>query len=106
MGMLEQYLLVSVVLFVLGVFGTISRRNAVGMLIGIELVLNAASLSFVAFGRYILPFGDSPKEAGQVVSVFIIILAACEAVVALTIVYALYRLYRTVDVDQVRMLRQ
>jgi len=104
--MLEQYLLVSVVLFVLGVFGTISRRNAVGMLIGIELVLNAASLSFVAFSRYILPFGDSPKEAGQVVSVFIIILAACEAVVALTIVYALYRLYRTVDVDQVRMLRQ
>jgi NADH:ubiquinone oxidoreductase subunit K len=60
----------------------------------------------VAFGRYILPFGDSPKEAGQVVSVFIIILAACEAVVALTIVYALYWLYRTIDVDKVHMLRQ
>lgn len=104
--MLEQYLLVSAFLFTLGVFGVISRRNAVGMLIGVELVLNAASLSFVAFGRYVLPFGDSPKEAGQVVSVFIIILAACEAVVALTIVYSLYRLYQTIDVEKIHLLRQ
>jgi len=105
-SMLQTYLFVSSVLFALGLFGVISRRNAVGMLIGIELILNAASLNFVAFSHFIVPFGDTKREAGQLVSLFVIILAACEAVVALAIVYALYRHYNSIDVEQIHTLKE
>jgi NADH-quinone oxidoreductase subunit K len=87
-------LTVSHALFCLGVFGLLTRRNAIGLLLSIELILNAASLNFVLFGRV---FGDVQAQA---FALFIIALAACEAVVGLAIILALSRHTHSVLADQ------
>jgi len=92
---LSHYLLVSTLVFVAGVVTMTLKRNAIGILIGVELVLNAASLNFVAFGRYRVGGLD-----GQVAAVFIIVLAAAEAAIALAIFLNFYALHATVDVDR------
>lgn len=95
--LLAPYLTVSAVLFACGLLACLTRRNAVGYLMGIELMLNAAALNFVAYGRF-----RTPLEAGhgQVFSIFVIVLAAAEAAVALALVYSVYRTFRDVDLDQ------
>ena len=90
---------VSHALFCLGVYGILTRRHAIGVLLSIELILNAAALNFVLFGRM---FGHVQAQA---FALFIIALAACEAVVGLAIVISLSRHARTVFVDGVRLLR-
>ena len=98
---LGHYLILSATMLALGVFTVLSRRNAIVILMGVELILNGAALNFVAFGRYVV--GD---VSGQLVSIFIIVLAAAEAAVALAIVLAIFRNFQTVHVDQVDRLQK
>jgi NADH-quinone oxidoreductase subunit K len=92
---LQHYLIVGSVLFGLGLFTVLTRRNAVGILLGVELILNAAAVNFVAFEHFV-----AGGVAGQVFTVFIIILAASEAAIALAIVLSVYRGYRSIFSEQ------
>jgi NADH:ubiquinone oxidoreductase subunit K len=98
---LHAYLAVSTALFSFGVFGLLTRRNIVAVLISLELVLNSASLNFVAFNRFC--FTD--KTLGQVFAVFIIALAAAEVCIGLSLILLLYRTKRSIDVDAAREMR-
>jgi NADH-quinone oxidoreductase subunit K len=93
---LEAYLVVGAVLFCLGIVAVVSRRNAIGTLIGIELILNSANLNFVAFSR----FGAGNLD-GQIFAIFVIILAACEAAIALAILINVFATFGDIDVDNV-----
>jgi NADH-quinone oxidoreductase subunit K len=97
---LVHYLTVAAVLFGLGLYTVMTRRNAVGILLGVELILNAAALNFVAFDHFV-----ARGISGQVFTVFIIVLAASEAAIALAIVLQVYRGYRSILVDQLTDLR-
>ncbi len=90
---LESYLLVGAVLFVSGVVCMATKRNGIGLLMGVELVLNGANVNFVAFSRY-----TSLGLDGQIVSLFVIVLAAAEAAVALSIALNFYNNHLTIDV--------
>ncbi len=97
---LTHFLLLSAILFSLGVFTILTRKNAVSILMGVELVLNAANLNFVAFAQH------SPQPvSGHVFAMFVIILAAAEAAVALAIIIGIYQNFNTVDVDTTKVLR-
>ncbi|MEK7264324.1 MAG: NADH-quinone oxidoreductase subunit NuoK [Bacteroidota bacterium] len=98
---LTHYLIVSAVLFSLGIFGVITRRNAILVLMGIELILNAANINFVAFSHY-----GGMNLDGQMVAVFVIILAAAEAAVALAIVLNIYQRFHTVNVDDISRMKE
>jgi NADH-quinone oxidoreductase subunit K len=97
---LEHFLVVSAVLFSLGIVCVLTRRNAIAILIGIELLLNSAGLNFVAFSRY-----NTGSVEGSVFVLFIIVLAAAEAVVALSLLLALQKRMKTVDVDETDSLK-
>ena len=102
MSPLHAYLLLAAILFSLGLAGALMRRNAIVVLIGIELMLNAANLNFVAFWR----FGPNPQEAaGLVFVLFSIGVAAAEAAVGLALILAVYRHYRTANVDEADRLK-
>jgi NADH:ubiquinone oxidoreductase subunit K len=92
---LDPYLLLGALLFVCGVVCMATKRNAIGVLMGVELVLNGASINFVAFAR----FNPAFQIEGQVFALFVIVLAAAEAAVALAIVLNFYNNHTTVDVD-------
>lgn len=98
---LSAYLILSAVLFLLGAFGLMERRNMVGLLISIELMLNAASINFMAFNHFLYP----GTVTGQIMTLFVIGLAAAEATLFLAIVFAVYRHYRSINVEQVDHLR-
>ncbi len=95
MDNLYSYLIISSILFSLGLFGVMTRRNGVAVLMGIELILNAANLNFVAFNR----FGGMGSLDGQVFGIFIIVLAAAEAAVALAIIINLFKNHETINID-------
>ena len=97
---LPHFLFVSAALFSLGLFAVMSRRSAIGILMGVELLLNAANINFVAFSRYVEQGID-----GQIMGAFIIVLAAAEAAVALAIVLAMYRNFGTANADAVQRLK-
>ena len=97
---LESYLLVGAVLFVCGVICMATKRNGIGVLMGVELVLNGANVNFVAFSKF-TPLGLD----GQIVSLFVIVLAAAEAAVALAIALNFYNNHLTIDVDRAESLR-
>ncbi len=101
MNSLQSYLIISSVLFSLGIFGIITRRNAIAILMGIELILNSANLNFVAFNR----FGGMDKLDGHVFTIFVIVLAAAEAAVALAIIINLFKNAGSVDVDEANTLK-
>lgn len=96
----HHYLVLSAALFALGLLGVLTRRNAVNVLMGVELILNSANLNLVAFARY-----GAGQIAGQVFAVFVIVVAAAEVAVALAIVLTLYRLRRTPNLDAADSLR-
>jgi len=98
---LEHYLIVSTILFSLGLFGIITRKNAVMVLMGIELMLNAANINFVAFSRY----GNYGLN-GQVIALFVIILAAAEAAIALAIVLNVYKTFSHINIDEIDNLKE
>jgi NADH-quinone oxidoreductase subunit K len=104
---LGAYLAVSSLLFVLGLVCCISRRNAIGILIGIELVLNAAILNFMAFWRFSgNALSGHGAGGGPIMALFIIVLAACEAAIALAILLNLYFNFGSVEVDQVTEMKR
>ena len=98
---LTHYLAVSALLFGLGLYGILTRRNAVAILMGIELMLNAANVNLVAFNRYVAP----GAVAGHVFALVIITLAACEAAVGLALVMAIYRNLETIHVDEINLMK-
>jgi NADH-quinone oxidoreductase subunit K len=101
-----HYMLVGAVMFVCGALCMALKRNALGILMGIELVLNGASLNFIAFGSpYLRSDAGSLGLDGQLMSLFIIVLAAAEAAVALAIVLNFYNNHDSVDVDRADQLR-
>jgi NADH-quinone oxidoreductase subunit K len=93
---LTHYLVVSAILFSLGLYGIITRKHAIMVLMGLELVLNAANINFIAFARY----GGMNIE-GHIAAIFVIILAAAEAAIALAIVLNIYQNFRHVNIDEV-----
>ena len=97
---LTDFLLVSAALFCIGLYMIVSKRNAIQILIGIELMLNAAILNLVAFGKY-----DSLNNSGQVFALFAIVLAAATTAVALAIILNVYRRYKTIDTGEVNRLK-
>jgi NADH-quinone oxidoreductase subunit K len=99
---LNHFLVLGLMLFLLGGFCVLTRRNAIGILLGIELILNAANVNYVAFAFY---GGAGAKYAGQVFAIFVIMLAAAEAVIGLAIVLAIYDNLRTIDVGASETLR-
>ncbi len=102
MNSLQSYLLLSSLLFSIGLAGALTRRNAILVLIGIELMLNAANLNFIAFWRY----GPAPEVlTGIMFTIFSISIAAAEAAVGLSIILAAYRHSRTTDLDQMNSLK-
>src|SRR6201986_4550078 len=99
---LANYLLVSALLFSIGLAGALVRRNAILVLIGIELMLNAANLNFIAFWRY----GPNPEAlTGVMFSLFSIGVAAAEAAVGLALIIAVYRHFNTTDLDRIDSMR-
>ena len=97
---LNSYLIIAAVLFSLGAYAIVSRRNAVSVLMGIELVLNATNVNLVAFSRF-----SGTDLRGQLFAVFVIVLAAAEAAVALAIILAIYHNFQTIDVNEIDSLR-
>ena len=102
MNNLQVYLFVSSLLFSLGIYAVVSRRNAVAILMGIELILNSANINLVAFNRF---SSNLNNLDGHVFSIFVIVLAAAEAAVALAIVINLFKNIGTVNVDEASELK-
>ena len=98
---LQIYLLVSTALFSIGVFGLLARRNLVAILISLELILNSASINFLAFNKFSMP----DKVTGQVFVVFIIALAAAEVCIALSLVLLLYRKKDSINIEEAKELK-
>jgi NADH:ubiquinone oxidoreductase subunit K len=98
---LETYLYLALVLFAIGLYGVLSRRNLIAVLISVELILNAASINFMAFNRFLAPH----PAVGQVITLFIMAVAAAEAAIALSIIMAVYRKLRSVNAEQATELR-
>lgn len=98
---LWMYLLVAAALFCIGAYGVLARRNAVAILMSVELMLNAVNINLVAFWRYLTPQGIS----GQAFTAFVFVIAAAEAAVGLAIIIAVYRNRRSVAVDDVNLLK-
>ena len=97
---LEAYLLFAALLFCIGVFGILTRRNAVGILIGLELMLNAVNINLVAFSRFV-----EQGVTGQIFVLFVITVAAAEAEVGLAIIINLYRNFKHINVEDVDLLK-
>jgi len=98
---LEHYLILSTVLFSIGLYGALAKRNAIIILMSIELMLNAVNIAMVAFSRYIVPV----LLTGQVFAIFIMVVAAAEAAVGLAIIMAIYRNRETIDVTKIDLMK-
>jgi NADH:ubiquinone oxidoreductase subunit K len=102
---LSKFLVIAALLFIIGVAGVLTRRNIIVIFMSIELILNAANLNFIAFSRYLQDTGSMNAVAGQVFTVFIIVVAAAEAAIGLGLVIALYRNKETIFVDKIDLLK-
>lgn len=98
---LYHYLAIAAIIFSLGVYTVLTRRNAISILMGVELILNSANLNYVAFSRY-----SGAGLDGQVYAIFVIMLAAAEAAVGLAIVLAIFRIFNTIDVGATQVLKE
>ena len=98
---LEHYLILSAVLFSIGLFGALTKKNAVIILMSIELMLNAVNIAMVAFSRYIVPL----LLTGQVFAIFIMVVAAAEVSVGLAIIIAIYRHRQTIDATKIDLMK-
>lgn len=96
-----NYLTLSLIVFLIGLFGVLTRRNAVGILMGIELMLNAANINFIAFANNVYPV----KPIGQIFALFVIALAAAEACVGLAIILNIYRNKNEINVDDINLMK-
>ena len=102
---MSKFLVIGAMLFAIGVAGVLVRRNIIVIFMSIELILNAANLNFIAFSRYLQDTGSMNAVAGQVFTVFIIVVAAAEAAIGLGLVIALYRNRETIFVDKIDLLK-
>jgi NADH-quinone oxidoreductase subunit K len=98
---LSHYLALAAILFGIGMFGVLTRRNAIGILMSIELMFNAVNINLVAFNRFVTP----TDFTGQVFAIFTIVVAAAEATVGLAIVLLIYRNFRDVFVDNINLMK-
>ena len=99
---LSWYLIVAAALFCIGIYGVLARRNAVGILMGVELMLNAVNINLVAFWRYLNP----TAVAGQAFALFVLVVAAAEAVVGLALIISVYRNRTDIDAENINLLKQ
>jgi NADH-quinone oxidoreductase subunit K len=102
---LSKFLVIGALLFIIGVAGVLTRRNIIVIFMSIELILNAANLNFIAFSRYLSEMGSVNAVAGQIFTVFVIVVAAAEAAIGLGIVIALYRNKETIWVDEIDLMK-
>jgi len=108
---LQHYLVISAILFTLGIFAVLTRRNAISILMGIELILNSCNLNFAAFSRFMTGPQDIGGQiipinlSGQIIAIFGIVLAAAEAAVFLAIILAIYREFGSIRPDEVDTLK-
>jgi NADH-quinone oxidoreductase subunit K len=98
---LTHYLVLGAIVFSLGLFTVLTRRNAISVLMGVELILNSANINYVAFAHY-----SSGGVDGQIYAIFVIMLAAAEAAVGLAIVLAIFQLFHTIDVGATEILKE
>jgi len=98
---LEHYLILSAVLFSIGLYGALAKRNAIVILMSIELMLNAVNIAMVAFSRYIVPL----MLTGQVFAIFVMVVAAAEVAVGLAIIIAIYRSRETIDATRIDLMK-
>lgn len=98
---LEHYLILSAILFSIGLYGALAKRNAIVILMSIEIMLNAVNIAMVAFSRYIVP----EQLTGQVFTIFVLVVAAAEAAVGLAIVMAIYRNRETIESTDIDLLK-
>ena len=98
---LQYYLILAAALFCIGLYGVLVRRNAVGILMGLEIMLNAVNVNLVAFSRAMTP----SLLTGQVFAIFVITIAAAEAAVGLAIIIAVYRTKKTINADEVDLMK-
>jgi NAD(P)H-quinone oxidoreductase subunit 4L len=98
---LEHYLILAAVLFSIGLYGALAKRNAVIILMSIELMLNAVNIAMVAFSRYIVPL----LLTGQIFAIFIMVVAAAEVAVGLAIIIAIYRHRQTIDATKIDLMK-
>ena len=98
---LGHYLILATLLFSIGLYGALAKRNAIVILMSIELMLNAVNIALVAFSRYIVPL----LLTGQIFAIFIIVVAAAEATVGLAIIMGIYRSRETIDASQINLMK-
>lgn len=98
---MQYYLMLAALLFVIGLFGVITRRNTIGILMSLELMFNAANINLVAFNRFI----SGEVLAGQMFAIFIIVVAAAEATIGLAIVLLIYRNWRGINTDNYSIMK-
>ncbi|MFB3895597.1 MAG: NADH-quinone oxidoreductase subunit NuoK [bacterium] len=98
---LSHYLVLGAILFCIGIYGALTRRNAIGILMSIELILNAANINLIAFSRYMNP----SEGTGQIFAIFVIGLAAAAAAIGLAIVISIYRNARTIYADKTSLMK-
>ena len=101
MDYIQPYLMIASILFSLGIYAVVTRKNAVAILMGIELILNASNINFIAFNR----FGNFESLDGHIFTIFVIVLAAAEAAVALAIIINLFKNIGSVDVDKAQEMK-
>ncbi|MFY9606789.1 MAG: NADH-quinone oxidoreductase subunit NuoK [Thermoplasmata archaeon] len=102
---IEYWLVFSSLLFAVGAYGVLTRKNAIVVLMSIEVMLNAANINLVAFSSYHTALHGSTDASGQVFALFSIAIAAAEVAVGLAILLSVYRRYQTIDVDKINILR-
>ena len=98
---LEHYLILAAILFSIGLYGALAKRNAIIILMCIELMLNAVNITMVAFSRYVVP----ALLTGQIFAIFIIVVAAAEVAVGLAIILAIYRGLESIDATKINLLK-
>lgn len=96
-----QYLALAAILFAIGIFGVLTRRNAIGILMSLELMFNAVNINLVTFNKFIGP----DNLTGQIFAIFVIVIAAAEAVVGLAIVLLLYRNWQSIDISNINIMK-
>lgn len=97
----QHYLIVAAVLFCIGLYGVATSRNLIKVLMSIELLLNAVNLNFIAFSKYVTP----EALTGQVVAIFVLTIAAAEAGVGLAIALNIFKHFKTVDIEKIRLMK-
>ena len=98
---LQFFLVLATIMFFIGVYGFLSRRNLITILMSLELILNSVNINFMAFNRYLFPH----KMEGMFFSLFVIAVAACEAAVAIAIIINIYRRFSNIDVETVNEMK-